>query len=84
MFPLNKEFITPDELEAQADSLERSAKRFEEPSLISALLGRAKAKRAYASRLREQAQDLRESADYLREMRSVSTSTTYAPHGVEA
>lgn len=77
MFPINKEFITPEELRAEADILERTADRYEAeakvgavflPRLWQELREKAAGKRAAAKRL--EAEACREDADFLETYRA--------------
>ena len=72
MFPINKEFITSEELREQAAILERSAAKYEAdaqhgkavtPKFLQDLRERAAAKRAHACRI--EAEACREDAAFL-------------------
>lgn len=80
MFPINKQFITPDELRAQAASLEASAKGFGARGLVGTvadMLTSAKNRRARAS-----AMEIETAAQYLEDMRAKRRpSTTADPYG---
>lgn len=83
MHPINKEFLTPQELHVQADILEGVASKHLKKGLLNSfrdLLDRAAGKRRHAQRLMDAA-DLRENAVYLEQMRSVKTATTLDPYG---
>lgn len=77
MHPINKEFFTPEDLRAQADSLRKSARS---PSLLAfaaGLISQASAKERAAQRLAD-AQDAEESAEYLERIRAKAPPATTA------
>lgn len=85
MGPINKEFITPEDLRASAAAAEAKAAAFRANGFLSAadtLLSTALGKRRYADRLEEEAADLLENADFLEAKRQpFAPSTTGNPYG---
>lgn len=83
MHPVNKEFITPEELRAEAAILSRTAGDHSAKGLLTSaadLATRALNKLKLARNI-ENASGLRAAADYLEEMRNPGTSVTLAPEG---
>lgn len=79
MHPVNKEFITPEALRAEAAVLSRTAGDHSAKGLLTSaadLATRALNKLRLATNMERNAADLNEEAAYLEEMRSTGTATT--------